>query len=807
MTGSVLFSVSTKRLEWAEACALSSLYGPKGALLLALPRKWVPHFALLSCEKVDYLLRDRAHLAAELAMHDMLSLVGPGQSIIVRSSVIDETIWERGSFHSEPVFNMQSSTTTDRVFEALMKVRDSAVARKAAVVLQEYIEPQFHGEFGNLARVSKTRDHWEVGSVSVTGAETRERLNSQRDIAADADNDLGRYIRPSDPRSFGAIAAWINSELLYQTHCRVNLEWVYNARGFFLVQIDEESEDVHGVNPFQVRFPTVHSGQNGTGRYIKAPTPELIKKWDKLAVLEELWTRNESNKPLLFSICPDELDFDDAGLESDLCSEFSSVVGPDKIIIRTSIRQDKEKITNLPRSEGLLPAQAAKWCIDQARGLQVSAGLELGDFSFVTHRLIPSRASAWAYARPDSPEVEIHVNWGFADALQYYPFDIIDVHVPTKKISYTPQYKSHCILPRPDGTWQNSRVKNEVARNQCATRGEALEIAERSVEIARNLKMPCHIMWFVGCMLETGDTFNVPWYWTKADEERPNPERPTLRSILIKSRDDLSAVAAAGPLKGTFSLELAPVDVNLMRDNRFLDEVADLGIKSNAPIILRGSTLAHAYYQLQKAGCNVVPSSARQIKRTRSIAPMGKLVRDKIPAKILKSEETAWTRLMPDQQVLNFLVGKLLEELLEFRRAKDAKERREELADALEVLLSLIKRSGLSMDEVSLAATRKREKAGGFDQGVVLFETSIGGRRSEDRSYSVMPVSSGTGRLEIPYTFFGFGHFDRSVKAEIPALGVDAFVKLENDRLSIELVRQGEQLDLDFDDADEDVPN
>jgi predicted house-cleaning noncanonical NTP pyrophosphatase (MazG superfamily) len=797
-------SQATRRVEWGEASALRSIYGPKGALLLALPRAWVPEFVLYSADAVDDMLANPIRLQAEVAGSTALRLLLPGRSVIVRSSVVDESIWERGSFLSVPLLNIQVDTIFEQLRDAIQRVKESAEGRKVAIVLQEYVKPQFSGEFGNLLRVSKTRDHWQVSSVSSSGVETEGRLNSQRDISADDLHDLARYIRPSDPRSFGSIAAWINSVLLQQTQCRVNLEWVFGSQGFFIVQIDEETEDFLGINPFQVRLPTVHSSGAGSGVFIKSPTPELKLAWDKLAVLEELWTANEGNIPLLFAVQP----IDIAGVQCDspsrLADDFKNTVGPDKIIIRTSIRRGAEKLTNLPKSEGLTPPEAAQWCIEQSKRLQLEKGLSITDFCFVTHRLIPARASAWALARPDSPEVEIHVNWGFADALQYYPYDIIDVHVPTKNISYTPQYKSHCILPKSDGTWQTSRVKNEVARSQCASIAEAREIAERSLEIARRLKKPFHIMWFVGCVTENGETFHVPWYWTLADDEQPNPDRPSLRSVLIRSREDLAQVKSKALPHGTFALELAPVDVNLMRDNKFLEEVGAESKALNAPIVLRGSTLAHAYYQLQKAGCTVIPSSARQTKRTRSIAPMGKLVRDKVPAKIKRSEETAWTQEMPNQQVVSFLVGKLVEELLEFRRAQDGRERREELADALEVLLALVKRTGLSIDDVSKEADKKRAKAGGFDQGLILFETSIGGKRSDDRSYSVMPISSISGRTEIPYTFFGFGHFDRSSRVELSALGMDAHVKLENDRLAIQLVARGEQLDLDLEDPDDD---
>ncbi|GAB1364001.1 hypothetical protein MASR1M32_32370 [Rhodobacter sp.] len=799
-----LLSDQTRRLEWAEASAVATLYGPKGALLLSLPRAWVPQFVLYSSEAVERLLHEPSILLNEISGKDSLALLAPGKSVIVRSSVLDESIWERGSFLSVPLQDLEADSTFDRLIDAIQRVKLSAAGRRVAIVLQEYIQPQFHGEFGNLLRVSKTRDHWQVSSVSASGAETEGRLNTQRDISADDLNDLSRYIRPSDPRSFGSIAAWVNSVLLHQVQCRVNMEWVFGARGFFIVQIDEETEDFLGINPFQVRIPAVYARESGTGTLIKAPTPELKKAWDKLAVLEELWTATESNVPLLFAIEPTDLAGDEAAVADLLSRDFLETVGPDKIIVRTSIRRGAEKLTNLPKSEGLTPSEAARWCIEQSRRLHAERGLSYCDFCFVTHRLIPARASAWALARPESPEVEIHVNWGFADALQYYPYDIIDVHVPTKNISYTPQYKSHCILPKPDGTWLTSRVKNEVARSQCASIAEAREIAERSLEIARRLGEPVHIMWFVGCLTATGETFHVPWYWTHADDEQPNPDRPALRSVLITSRDDLSRAKDAAASRGRFALELAPVDVNLMRDNGFLDEVAAVSRELTAPIVLRGSTLAHAFYQLQKAGCTVIPSSARQIKRTRSIAPMGKLVRDKVPAKIKRSEESAWTQQMPNQQVVSFLVGKLVEELLEFRRATNLRERREELADALEVLLALVKRADLSLDEVNAEADKKRAKAGSFDQGVILFETSIGGKRSEDRSYSVVPVLSGSSRIEVPYTFFGFGQFDRSSLVELPALNMGAQIRLENDRLVIQLVSRGEQLDLDFEDADDD---
>lgn len=399
MNHGISSSEAISRLDWGEAKSQATVYGPKGALLLSLPRSWVPPFILLSDTLVEWLLLTHENISEVIRHEQVKSLLCNCNKIIVRSSVIDETIWERGTFRSEIVDCLNDDSFGERLLCAVSSVRQSAPSRRVGMIIQKYVEPRFRGEFGNLLRVSKTRDHWEVSSVSTSGIAQRERINCQRDIAADDSFELGRHIRPTDPRSFGAIASWINSQLLSQAQQRVNVEWVYGEGGFFVVQIDEETEDFTGVNPFQLRFPTVHSGRANSGRFILAPTAELIGKWDKLAVLEDLWAPGETQKPMLFSVSPNALSPNSPEICAALESEFSSIVGPDKIILRTSIKRGREKITNLPRSEGLTPAQAAQWCIDKTQQILSEGILSIDDFSFVTHRLIPSRASAWALAR------------------------------------------------------------------------------------------------------------------------------------------------------------------------------------------------------------------------------------------------------------------------------------------------------------------------------------------------------------------------------------------------------------------------
>ncbi len=73
------------------------------------------------------------------------------------------------------------------------------------------------------------------------------------------------------------------------------------------------------------------------------------------------------------------------------------------------------------------------------------------------------------------------------------------------------------------------------------------------------------------------------------------------------------------------------------------------------------------------------------------------------------------------------MLAKLLEEAAEAAAAPDD-ELPEELADVLEVVRTLAGDRGLTLGQVVLLADDKRERRGGFDQGLFLGEGG-GGRR------------------------------------------------------------------------------
>src|SRR4029077_20187896 len=110
--------------------------------------------------------------------------------------------------------------------------------------------------------------------------------------------------------------------------------------------------------------------------------------------------------------------------------DFRRLIGPDNIVVRTSVRSGAPKLLNLPRTDCLTPSGAAEWCVSEKQKL-IAAGNDPNNLAFIVHRYIAARSSAWASSIPGEPIVEIHGIWGLPDALQYCPYDIWEVHVPT----------------------------------------------------------------------------------------------------------------------------------------------------------------------------------------------------------------------------------------------------------------------------------------------------------------------------------------------------------------------------------------
>lgn len=96
-----------------------------------------------------------------------------------------------------------------------------------------------------------------------------------------------------------------------------------------------------------------------------------------------------------------------------------------------------------------------------------------------------------------------------------------------------------------------------------------------------------------------------------------------------------------------------------------------------------------------------------------------KLVRDKIPEKIKLNNEEPITRVLSDLEYKLELEKKLYEEYTEVLNASGA-DRIEELADMLEVMISLAKLENKSLEDILKIRQEKKNKRGGFEEKIYL---------------------------------------------------------------------------------------
>lgn len=101
-----------------------------------------------------------------------------------------------------------------------------------------------------------------------------------------------------------------------------------------------------------------------------------------------------------------------------------------------------------------------------------------------------------------------------------------------------------------------------------------------------------------------------------------------------------------------------------------------------------------------------------------------KLVRDKIPAIIEKDGLVCKTKQLNEEQFRKEVVLKFYEELEEYTRAQTEEEAKEELADVMELVHTLMELHQINPEQLDTIRQQKNEKCGSFEQKVFLVEVT-----------------------------------------------------------------------------------
>lgn len=102
-----------------------------------------------------------------------------------------------------------------------------------------------------------------------------------------------------------------------------------------------------------------------------------------------------------------------------------------------------------------------------------------------------------------------------------------------------------------------------------------------------------------------------------------------------------------------------------------------------------------------------------------------KLIRDNIPEIIEKDGEEPIIRILNDSEFKIELERKLLEEYEEVLATTNSKDRLEELADMLEIIVTLSSLEGSNLETVISIMKEKRQKRGGFSKKIFLEKVRV----------------------------------------------------------------------------------
>jgi predicted house-cleaning noncanonical NTP pyrophosphatase (MazG superfamily) len=339
---------------------------------------------------------------------------------------------------------------------------------------------------------------------------------------------------------------------------------------------------------------------------------------------------------------------------------------------------------------------------------------------FVIHKFLPATVAAWALASPTKQVVLLDALWGLPDGFQYLSHDTFEYDVRRGALSSERlRYKPVIFQESETGEWKLTRVARKRARNRCLPISDIREVTRVTHAIAMRLGKAVQVMWFCSVDERAGVGRNIPWFMLDGPQTTTQLRSiaPGLVRCTIQTEGDLANLPA-----DRFVLDLEP-EASLFRNEAFLDQIVEIALHRHLPVVMRGSTLGHAYYTLERKGVSVVATDSTRT-RTRQRQVFKKLVRDEIPTHIVEQGEKVTVAKIAKSESRAALVIKIYEETQELLAAQTPQEVTAELADLLEIIRSLCLATGIDFREVERAADAKRGARGSFSRNVVLLETS-----------------------------------------------------------------------------------
>lgn len=746
----IIFISNEKTFEIPVADLTIDQVGVKAFGLSSLPRAWTLPFIVVSSEILFFYRNshenERASLIKQWTMRIIQALraigIADDDTIIVRSSGCSEGLAERGKFCS---VNGILKNVSQPISDCLHKLATDVDLhnQKIPLVIQKYALPiSAKGHLSNERRFSEESRDWLGAYENIdnkNGNYFKINLrNWRKKIIVDnyIDKPLDCNMLPLVSEVLEIPATWG-----YQRKLRLLFEWVWDGHKIYIVQADQESKSI-GVDPTKVYNVKSLSLPKFKPKCIKIVNETDACQYRKI---NNVLTYMKLNLPVipLYILDGQSIikNIASGKIPPELEEDISALV-KNPLVIRMDIDTDDVGSRQmLPRNEVRSLDSALTWIKEQSSAWLKSK--TKNNVAFIFHNFVPAVSSAFAYAAPGQRKVLIEALWGLPEGLYYNAHDkyIVDTQTPRGKqltradmfrfeVSKKPRFKHFFVSPDANGRWLPQILKPPYdwlgsIQNQEWTK----EIALESRRIAEEEKQPLSIMWFVDVPLSICERPVFPWhhevYDTRINSRAPahRKKTPFDESLDIRTSADIEVLKkeVGKDHSRVRRIRIQPLEEVLLRNKDTLRTIGELARKIDAIILLEGGILSHAYYQLMQTSAVVevlLPFEDFEDKQE-----FYKLVRDKVPSNIENGGEIVRKTLLSGDFFLNALREKLIEEAFETLDATDKDSIIGELADVSEVIDGILSLLGVSRDKLKQQQDKKREKAGGFREGVVLLET------------------------------------------------------------------------------------
>ncbi len=714
------------------------LVGEKAYGLSCIPINWtLPYFVISS----DFLKSDLNEFEKWLTIikNHINTMFGNIENIIIRSSSSNEGLLERGQLFSINDSMSNFDFLLKRYFTKFNQENKDTIKSIPLVIQKHILANSSLGHLSNERRISEQKRDWvgefedefkfENKHFKIPLREWREQINFNEYLNC----KLICSSKDSVKEILKIPATWATHNKL-----RIHYEWIWDGYFLYIVQADEEKE-TFGLDPtkivkynfLDINFkPTILEilDKSHANKYSKINNLFIYKNLNltiaPLYILE--------NKIVLKEIIDGKISIE---LENDLNELIKN-----PLMIRMDINTCKQEKQLLPREEFRDISMVKKWLIEKANIFKDKILDEKIDIGFLFHNFIPASSSAFAYANPNSRKVLIEALWGLPEGLYYnshdkYVIDTKAIHENKDLDNYTIEskksYKKYFVRSNEDGVWNTEELKAPFDWKLTIPENSKWlkEIALFSKMIALKVNKPLSIMWFIDVPKEISPNQILPWHHEEFDFELVSMSKKSRKKTTFDKSFIINTLSQLLNLEkeieeNTFKIKrihIQPMEDKLLRDKEIIEKIAYLAKKSNAIILLEGSILSHAFYQLAKTGAQVEiyhPFDEFEDKQE-----FNKLVRDKIPEYIEEGGEIVNIAKLEKESIVLALKDKLVEETFEVFDSNDEDELLSELADVSEVIDSILYHLNIKKESLLNKQEKKRIKVGSFLEGKILIDT------------------------------------------------------------------------------------